>query len=108
MNQTIKTHLDAIADQLKGTKHSFLFLMADGDQQHAVKNCDPKNQAALMVNYIESTPDIDEAFTNCVMQLQEAYDGKKSFQERLSDKIEEKGITVLDEVELPKETKGNE
>lgn len=92
MDEQIKQHLDAIADQLKGTKHSFIFLMADGDHFHAVKNCTPENQAVLMINYIERSPDVDTAFSNCVFQLNAAEaDGQKpTFQERLSDKLEER------------------
>lgn len=95
MDEQIKQHLDAIADQLKGTKHSFLFLMADGDNQHAVKNCTPENQAVLMINYIEGSPDVDTAFSNCVFQLQaaEADNQKPTFQERLSEKLEEREQT---------------
>lgn len=91
MDETIKMHLDAISEKLKGTKHSFLFLMADGDHQHAVKNCTPEDQAVLMINYIERIPDIDTAFSNCVFQLQAAEaDGQKpTFQDRLSEKLNE-------------------
>ena len=98
MDEKIKQHLDAIADQLKGTKHSFLFLMADGDHQHAVKNCTPENQAVLMINYIERSPDIDTAFSNCVFQLQAAEaDGQEpTFQERLTDKMEEKRMPKIE------------
>lgn len=71
MDKTIRQHLDAIADQLKGTKTSFLFLMTErNDKQHIVKNCLDHNAAALMLNYIESTPEVHDAFTSYVMNLQ--------------------------------------
>ncbi|ROH98381.1 hypothetical protein EGI16_21335 [Chryseobacterium sp. G0240] len=101
MNETIKKHLDAIAEELKGTPNSFLFLMSDKDDVHAVKNCPDHNAAGLMFIYIDSTEEIDTAFSNYVLNIADelADDAGKNFQERLAEKIEEKGIVALGELE---------
>lgn len=97
MNEEIKKHLDAIAEHLKGTKHSFLFLMVDGDKQHVVKNCSAHDSAALMVNCLEATPDIEASFTAIVMNLQATENEEKTFQERLSEKLDEKEMSKITE-----------
>lgn len=104
MNEIIKKHLDAIAEELKGTPNSFLFLMSDKNDVHAVKNCPDHNAAGLMFIYIDSTEEIDTAFSNYVLNVAAELgdEAGNSFQERLAEKIEEKGITVLEELEEPK------
>lgn len=105
MNETIKKYLDAIAEELKGTPNSFLFLMSDNEDVHAVKNCPDHNAAGLMFIYIDSTEAVDTAFSNYVLNVAAELDEEsgKNFQERLSEKIEEKGIVVLEELEVPEE-----
>ena len=71
MDETVKLHLDAIADHLKGTKHAFLFLMNNEETTAVCKNCSESDTAALMLNYIEGTPTVYQAFTNHVIALQE-------------------------------------
>lgn len=103
MNETIKKHLDAISEELIGTPNSFLFLMSDKTDVHAVKNCPDHNAAGLMFIYIDSTEAIDTAFSNYVLNVatELSDESGKTFQERLGEKIEEKGITVLQELKSP-------
>lgn len=106
MNEIIKKHIDAIAEELKGTPNSFLFLLSDKDDVYAVKNCPDHNAAGLMFIYIDSNESIDTAFSNYVLNVAaelEADSDSKTFQQRLSDKIEEKGIVVLEELEEKKD-----
>ena len=92
MDKTIKIHIDAIAEHLKGTKNSFLFLVSDGDSQHIAKNCEDHNTAALMVNYIDSTPGVDTAFSNYV--LNQAHENGSPLLDLLDEKMEEKEIII--------------
>ena len=101
MNETIKKHLDAIAEELIGKPNSFLFLMSDDKDVHAVKNCEDHNAAGLMFIYIDSTEAVDTAFSNYVLNVAAELgdESGKNFQERLAEKIEEKGIVVLEDLE---------
>ncbi|WP_123838394.1 hypothetical protein [Chryseobacterium oncorhynchi] len=118
MNETIKMHLDGIAEELKGTPNSFLFLLSDKDDVHAVKNCPDHNAAALMFIYIDSTESIDTAFSTYVLNMaaELGEQPEKSFQERLSDRMDEKGTPILEhlsedycpEVKESKEIQQNE
>ncbi|HCM34152.1 hypothetical protein [Chryseobacterium sp.] len=102
MNETIKTHLDAIAEELKGTPNSFLFLLSDKDDVHAVKNCPDHNAAALMFIYIDSTESIDTAFSTYVLNMAaEVENDKSAFKDRLSEKMDEKQSITIEVLENP-------
>lgn len=95
MDPIIKEHLDAIAEYLKGTKNSFLFLMADDTgAQHIVKNCADHNAAALMVNYIDATPEVDTAFSNYVFNLLPE-NQQNSIQQQLEETMEKREDLTL-------------
>ncbi|MEG0760780.1 hypothetical protein [Chryseobacterium sp.] len=94
MDPIIKDHLESIAKHLEGTNYSFLFMMADENlKQDIVKNCSDENAAALMVNYIDKTPEVDTAFSTYVLSMQTPEE-QQSFKERLAKKMENRENSI--------------
>lgn len=55
--------IDEILTRLTDLKVPALFIAFDGDQFVTVKNCPEKTIAGLLINQIESTDEMKEAFT---------------------------------------------
>lgn len=55
--------IENLMTKLKDLKAPALFVAYDGDQFVSVKNCPEKTVSGLLINQIESTDEMKEAFT---------------------------------------------
>lgn len=72
MDETIKTHLDAIGEHLKGKPNAFLFLMSspkedgEGFNISVSRNGDPSHAAGLVYTFLEGNAEVSECFTGII------------------------------------------
>ncbi|SEG38745.1 hypothetical protein SAMN05421847_2154 [Halpernia humi] len=64
MKEELIEEMKQFLKKMSDAKIAAIFLAANGENYITCHNCSVEGQAQLLVNHIDSTPEMQEAFTN--------------------------------------------